>query len=34
MADDWTTGRVQDRLELAADVFAQLPGVTGPIRGS
>ncbi|SLN77581.1 DUF6362 family protein [Roseisalinus antarcticus] len=27
MADDWTTGRVQDRLELAADVFAQLPGV-------
>ena len=24
---DWTTGRVQDRLELAADVFAQLPGV-------
>ncbi|MEI4235273.1 hypothetical protein V8324_20775, partial [Roseovarius sp. D22-M7] len=24
---DWTTGRVQDRLELAADVFAQLPAV-------
>jgi len=24
---DWTTARVQDRLELAADVFAQLPGV-------
>jgi hypothetical protein len=27
MASDWTTGRVQDRLELAADVFAQLPSV-------
>ena len=24
---DWTTARVQDRLELAADVFAQLPAV-------
>ena len=24
---DWTTGRVQDRLELAADVFARLPSV-------
>lgn len=24
---DWTTGHVQDRLELAADVFAQLPAV-------
>ncbi|CUH40957.1 hypothetical protein JSE7799_03698 [Jannaschia seosinensis] len=24
---EWTTGRVQDRLELAADVFAQLPAV-------
>ena len=24
---EWTTGRVQERLELAADVFAQLPGV-------
>ena len=24
---DWTTGRVQDRLELAADVFAQMPAV-------
>ena len=24
---DWTMARVQDRLELAADVFAQLPGV-------
>ncbi|WP_114964903.1 DUF6362 family protein [Alkalilacustris brevis] len=24
---DWTTGRVQDRLELAADVFGSLPGV-------
>ncbi|SMH50941.1 DUF6362 family protein [Maritimibacter sp. HL-12] len=27
MVDDWTTGPVQDRLELAADVFRQLPGV-------
>ena len=27
MADEWTTGRVQDRLELAADVFRSLPGV-------
>ena len=24
---DWTTARVQDRLELAADVFRQLPAV-------
>ncbi|GGB62292.1 hypothetical protein GCM10011316_37770 [Roseibium aquae] len=24
---DWTTAQVQDRLELAADVFAQLPAV-------
>ena len=24
---DWTTAQVQDRLELAADVFAQLPEV-------
>ena len=24
---DWTTERVQDRLELAADVFRQLPSV-------
>jgi hypothetical protein len=24
---DWTTARVQDRLELAADVFRALPGV-------
>ncbi len=24
---DWTTAMVQDRLELAADVFAQLPAV-------
>jgi hypothetical protein len=24
---DWTTARVQDRLELAADVFRSLPGV-------
>jgi len=24
---DWTTARVQDRLESAADVFAQLPAV-------
>jgi hypothetical protein len=24
---DWTTGRVQDRLELAADVFRSLPEV-------
>jgi hypothetical protein len=24
---DWTTAQVQDRLELAADVFAQLPTV-------
>jgi hypothetical protein len=24
---DWTTARVQDRLELAADVFAQLSAV-------
>ncbi len=27
MADEWTAGRVEDRLELAADVFAQLPAV-------
>jgi len=24
---DWTTAQVQDRLELAADVFAQMPAV-------
>ncbi|MGP6089766.1 DUF6362 family protein [Antarctobacter jejuensis] len=24
---DWTTARVQDRLELAADIFTQLPAV-------
>ena len=24
---EWTTAQVQDRLELAADVFKQLPGV-------
>ena len=24
---DWTTAQVQDRLELAADVFRQLPAV-------
>ncbi|GGB62745.1 hypothetical protein GCM10011316_38300 [Roseibium aquae] len=24
---EWTTARVQDRLEMAADVFAQLPAV-------
>ena len=24
---EWTTAQVQDRLEIAADVFAQLPGV-------
>ena len=24
---EWTTARVQDRLELAADVFRSLPGV-------
>lgn len=24
---DWTTAQVQDRLELAAEVFAQLPAV-------
>ena len=24
---EWTMARVQDRLELAADVFAQLPTV-------
>ena len=27
MAGEWTTGRVQDRLESAADVYRALPGV-------